>query len=225
MKNKKSLNQAGFPGGGAEVFFLIPALILSLASCATAANEAPLSARDRAYESGERMIAYNVTLRLETREPESALLSLLDLTAGFDGYVITQETGSLTLRIPAPGLPGFLEQAKALGRVKSERISGRDITDAYRDDMVRLESLRLVRTRYEELLSQAQEVEDMINIEKELERVNLEIIQLEAHKQSAEQSVAYSLVSVQIDKRPIPGPLGWIFYGLYQGVRWLFVWS
>ncbi|ULQ61140.1 DUF4349 domain-containing protein [Brucepastera parasyntrophica] len=99
------------------------------------------------------------------------------------------------------------------------------MTDSYHDTVTRLESLRKIKTRYEELLNKAIDVKDMLTIERELERIDLEIDRLEGRKKYAEQTVAYSLVSVHFGKKTRPGPLGWVFYGLYRGIKWLFVWD
>jgi hypothetical protein len=36
-----------------------------------------------------------------------------------------------------------------------------------------------------------------------------------------------ALATVRVDfERPVrPGPVGWVFYGLARGVKWLFVWD
>jgi hypothetical protein len=75
------------------------------------------------------------------------------------------------------------------------------------------------------LLDKANNVTDILSIEKELERVNTQIELMEGRIKHAQESVVYSSVTVRFREKAKPGPLGWIFYGLYQGVKWLFVWN
>jgi hypothetical protein len=68
-------------------------------------------------------------------------------------------------------------------------------------------------------------VNDILSIEKELERINTEIEILEGRIKYAELSVTYSSITVRFKEKAKPGPLGWIFYGFYRGIKWLFVWN
>ncbi|MDR2693406.1 MAG: DUF4349 domain-containing protein, partial [Chitinispirillales bacterium] len=88
-----------------------------------------------------------------------------------------------------------------------------------------LNNFKAVRDRYLALLEKAEAVDEILSIEKELERVNLEIEKLEGRIKYAEQSVSYSIITVYFRERTKPGPVGWVFYGLYYGIKWLFVWD
>ncbi len=37
--------------------------------------------------------------------------------------------------------------------------------------------------------------------------------------------VGMSTINLTLETPTRPGPVGWIFYGLYKGVYWLFVWD
>jgi hypothetical protein len=130
-------------------------------------------------------------------------------------------------------MDSFLDSARTLGEKESEEISGNDITDEYRDNTAVLTNLKKVRERYLALLDKAKTVEEILKVEAELERVNSQIEKLEGTIKYAEQSVTYSLITVKFNEKekPVqvmkmrPGPIGWIFYGLYKGIKWLFVWD
>ncbi len=62
-------------------------------------------------------------------------------------------------------------------------------------------------------------------VEKELERVTAEYESLKARLESLEGQVALATVHLEF-RRPVrPGPVGWVFYGLGKGLKWLFVWD
>jgi hypothetical protein len=181
-------------------------------------NDSGVSGRE------ERMIAYTVSLQLEVDDAAKTRAALGEYTKSFGGYVTREYDTYVAARVPAASMDAFLAQARTLGKVANEVKTGNDITDQYRDDLLRLESLKNIRARYQALLEKAGSVADMLNIEKEIERIDTQIEVLEGRGKYAEQSVSYSHISVSFEKETTPGPIGWIFYGLYQGIKWLFVW-
>ncbi|MFN7135552.1 MAG: DUF4349 domain-containing protein, partial [Myxococcales bacterium] len=82
-----------------------------------------------------------------------------------------------------------------------------------------------VRTRLQHLVEQAKEVKDVLAVEAELARVTE---QLELHKgrmRALQNQTAYGTVEVAFEERVTPGPVGWLFYGAFRTVKWLFVWD
>ena len=129
------------------------------------------------------------------------------------------------MRVPSERLPDFVKDLGSLGTIKKKEINGQDITDYYSDLVLRLESQKKLREKYLQLLEKAKDVQDLLAIEKELERINTDIESLEGRKAQAEKQVDYATVTIRVSKRVTPGPLGWIFYGAYSAVKWLFVWD
>ena len=204
------------------------------ASCASAmhapemlANSPEDSTRfSRSAENAqdERMITYTASLTLSVKDVDGTRSALTERVEQYNGYITREAINSITARIPAENLDSYIGYAKTLGNVESESKTGQDITDQYRDNVVRLENLQAARARYLVLLERANEVNEILNIERELERVNTEIDLIEGRIRYAEASVAYSSVTVRFDEKTRLGPLGWVFYGLYRGIAWLFVW-
>jgi len=207
--------------------FLLPALLVSCAAApARVAEPAGFAVSENPGLPGTgRMVTVSAGLDLFVRSTERETRAALIRQAGnLGGFVFSAAGASVVVWVPAENMEDFLTYAGTLGNVENERRSGRDITDQFQNDVVRLDSLRNVRARYLALLDRATAVSEMLSIERELERVVLEIERLEARIRQAETSVAYSTVTVRIRERSRPGPVGWVFYGLFRGIRWLFVW-
>lgn len=223
--------------------FLMICLLTTLSACSSSKNvpmgetidqfmemesspEEP-SARQRSEEqpADKRMIAYTASIDLSVKNPEETGKMLLARVNSSNGFLVKETKNSVTARIPAEKLNDYLEYAKTLGRVDDESKTGTDITDQYRDNVIRLNNLKRLRERYLELLAKATDVADILNIEKELERTSTNIEIMEGRIKYAEQSVAYSSVTVRFREKTTPGPVGWVVYGLYCGVKWLFVWN
>jgi hypothetical protein len=176
-------------------------------------------------ENDDRMITYSISLELSVKNTGETRESLLEQVKNNNGFIVRETENYITTRIPTENVENFINNAKTLGEIENETKTGTDITDQYRDNVIRLENLKRVRDRYLALLEKANAVNDILSIEKELERVNTEIEILEGRIKYAELSVTYSNITVRFREKAKPGPVGWIFYGLYRGVKWLFVWN
>ncbi|MDR2592443.1 MAG: DUF4349 domain-containing protein [Chitinispirillales bacterium] len=189
-------------------------------------NPTPVEAsrRDRQdINAGERMVAYSAYLELSVKKVEDTKEMVLEQIKHSKGFIVSETGNSVRARIPSKNMDSFLNNVKMLGKVKFESKSGEDITDQYRDNTVALNSLKVVRDRYMALLEKAEAVDDILKVEKELERLNLAIEKLEGRIKYAEQSVSYSIVTVGLGVPVKLGPVGLVFYGLYHGIAWLFV--
>jgi hypothetical protein len=185
---------------------------------------------EQSGRSGARMITYAVELTLSVKGVENARKTLIEKIKACNGFITMERSDEYTdlriiARIPAGSMDQFVDYAKTLGRVDRERKTGEDITDRYRDNVIRLESLRNARDKYMSLLEKAESVNEILSIEKELERVNSEIEIIAGRIKYAEESVALSSITVNLNEKLKLGPLSWIFYGLYCGIEWLFVWD
>jgi hypothetical protein len=186
---------------------------------------------DETLQTGEitdnRMITYSALLELSVENADETRKKIVEYVKNNNGFIVMETDNYITSRIPTENMDNFIDHSKTLGKTESESKTGTDITDQYRDNVLRLESLKNVRDRYLALLEKANSVNDILSIEKELERINFEIERLAGRIQHAELIVSYSNITVRFrEKSKVkPGPLGWVFYGLYHGVKWLFVWD
>jgi hypothetical protein len=184
-----------------------------------------LTARRSSNENDERMITYSISLELSVKNTVETKEILIEQVKNYNGFIVRETENYITTRIPVENMENFVNNAKTLGKIENESKTGTDITDQYRDNNIRLENLKSVRDKYLSLLEKANAVSDILSIEKELERVNTEIELLEGKIKYAEQSTAYSNITVRFKEKAKPGPIGWIFYGLYRGIKWLFIWD
>lgn len=210
---------------------LIP--VLALLACSTSRPHARAEVSEGLSGQGGapgaavegRSIIHRASLRLECDEPEKGPGRAVALAKSHGGYAQQVMTESVWVRIPAERLEGFLAAVPALGTVENKSVSAEDVTDTHRDLKVRLDNLTRIRERYLELLQRSVTVEDTLKVEKELERITLEYETLKARLEGLEGSIALSTVFLDF-KRPVrPGPVGWVFYGLGKGIKWLFVWD
>ena len=202
------------------IIIFITSLVLS--SCASAMKSPDLMALE---SSGDRMITYNAFLTFEVKDIDTTRLDIIDKCKQTNGFITRETNDYLVIRIPVSDFELFVNKIKENHKLSKSEIRGEDITDSYNDINLQLDSKIKLRDRYTLLLAKAEKVEDMISLEKELERINLEIQKLEGLKFSAEARVKYITINITIKKKITPGPLGWIFYIGYKSIEWLFIWK
>lgn len=178
---------------------------------------------DKKLEETERKIIYNASMRVEVDEIEEQTKEVITKAKAKGGYMVSSDINRVTVRVPAEKLNAFLDEVATMGEVESRNVYSQDVTEAYADMEIRLENAEKARKRYLELLNQAKEVSDILAIERELERLNTEIERLKGQINSYDTQIQYSSVSVNFFTKAKPGPLGYIFVGLYKGIKFLFV--
>ncbi len=96
-----------------------------------------------------------------------------------DGSTVTKETtekyGNMTIRVPEAQFQNIFNNIKGMGKLVSENISGSDITTEYRDTEARANNLKIQEQSLNQLMTKANTVEEILQIEKELNRVRTDI--------------------------------------------------
>jgi hypothetical protein len=176
-------------------------------------------------EETDRMIVSSATIRIKSIEPDSVHNRVIEFALSCNGYILHSGDGRTTIRIPAECFKPIMTDIETLGEVLSREITGKDVTEEYHDLQTRLDNAEKTRQRYLALLDKAKNLEEILRVERELERLNQTIEQLKGKIERLSHIVAYSSITVETTEPTRPGPVGYAFYGLYQGIKWLFVWN
>ena len=170
-----------------------------------------------------RKIIYTAYLSLTIEHPDSANQGLATIAEKYEGFVSEIGTYQSVIRVKSEQLDAALLEVEALGRVERKSVRGRDVTEEYLDYQIRLENAQQARDRYLELLNKAESVEDILKVEKELERLNETIDLIKGKMNRIDQLDTYATITIDLKERKKPGVLGYIGLGLYHSVKWLFV--
>ena len=177
---------------------------------------------------GDRMLVMSATINLKTPQPDTVRDLVIDLAFKYKGYVLNSDGRVVSIRIPAAEFDKAVSDIESMGRVLQKNITGQDITDEYTDLQTRLDNAEKTRQRYLALLDKAAHVQEILLIEKELERLSRDIELLKGKIEKLSHSIQYCTITVKTmpDISPVrPGPIGYAFYYLYKGAKWLFVWD
>ena len=148
---------------------------------------------------GDRQMAYTSSFTLTVRTAEDATAFIKAEAEKLGGYVLNIRSNYLTVKIPVAKADEFVKTVSGAGKMSSFTMSAEDMTDTIADLNVRLDNLKKLRERLAALLNQANRVEDMLKVEKELNRVTTEIERLTAQLQNSRKRV--DLVTFNITLR------------------------
>jgi len=157
-----------------------------------------------------RKLVRTADLTLHTTQFDQAAEQLQAKLAEVGGYVEnlyqygeSTRRLSLTLRVPSDKLDGFLTGLEGVGRVTDRSESTTDMTVQYADNQARLDTLYQKRDRLNVLLSQAENVSDLIEIESAIADTQYQIDSYESRQRSIDRQVDMSMVNVTlIEDRP-----------------------
>lgn len=189
--------------------------------------------------TSERMILWTGTLRVETKTFDTTSTNATDIIMA-SGARIQEKSAAddyctYIVKVAPEKLAPLMEQLRVLGKVLSSELSSEDVTERWVDNEARLKNNYALRDRLRLLLADAKAVNDVLSVERELNRVQSAIDSQEGIQKSLLARAKESTLTFTLSKRPekevdpeeevVLGPLGWVCYGTWWTVRKLFIWS
>jgi hypothetical protein len=156
---------------------------------------------------GARRVITSTRLSLKVKQVQPVLQQIQEKAAELGGFMVNSNfsqpegasSGTIRVRVPAKQLEQFLSTVRQLGvKVVSESVSGRDITEQYQDLEERLRILQKTKTKFEQILDEASQVQDMLDVQRELLRLQRQIDNLKGRKQALDQKSKLSLVTIHL---------------------------
>lgn len=155
----------------------------------------------------ERKVISTATLTIEVAGVQAAINDITNMTLESGGFISSssisdigsnRKSGYLTARVPQKNFYSLIEKIEALGTEKQRQTSGQDVTEEFIDLGARLDNLKKQETRLQEILKMATTVKDIIEVERELGRVRVEIESLTGRMNYLNQSVEMSTITVSV---------------------------
>ena len=156
----------------------------------------------------DRIIVRTVGMGLIVDHIADSVDRVGDVAAELGGWAVSSDRsaihhGNVSVRVPAQQLDEAVRRIRALGmRVDWESSTSQDVTDEYVDTNSRLRSLRATEEALLNLLNQADDVEDALEVQRELTDLQAEIESLEGRIKFLEQTAAFSLINVTLTLAP-----------------------
>ncbi|HEV2086690.1 MAG TPA: DUF4349 domain-containing protein [Cryptosporangiaceae bacterium] len=156
--------------------------------------------------AGPREIVYTGELTVQVDDVTDAAGQAGRIATAAGGFVGGDErhthrgnaTATLVLRVPAAAFYTTVQKVSDLGRETSRQVGTADVTEQVIDLDSRIASQRASVARTRALLSRAQQISDIVTIERELSSREAELGALEAKKRTLADQVTLSTVTVRL---------------------------
>lgn len=153
-----------------------------------------------------RKLIRRAELNLEVKSCDETFDKILELVNSLSGIIIDSQIQKdpneakrayTVLKVDPKDFGSAIMALKALGKVEMERITAEDITEEYIDLDARLKNTEVVRDRLLSILQdKAKQVKDILEVERELGRVNETIEQLKGRIKYLDRQVDLSTITV-----------------------------
>ena len=154
-------------------------------------------------------IIYTGDINLETTEFDETVKAVAALAEAKGGYLESSTVGGgsrgyrwadYTVRVPSAHFQGFLDQAGALAHVTWRNTNLENITETYYDTAGRLKTQQIKLERLQKLLSQAENMEDIITIESAISETEWNIEDLSGTLRHYDALVDFATVNVHVSE-------------------------
>jgi hypothetical protein len=108
------------------------------------------------------------------------------------------QRGAFEIRVPSEKIDAFLEAISGVGTVRSRDVRATDVSKQYFDSQILLRNLEVTMKRYEEILAQAKNVQEVLVVEQELTRLRGEINRVKGELRFMRDRVSRSTLHLQL---------------------------
>ena len=132
----------------------------------------------------DKKIIKSASLKLEVKDHKAFAISLREKVKEFGGYIAQEEQfqsdykmeNSLVIKVPVDQFDNAVVQISSHSeKVNEKKITSQDVTTEYVDTRSRMEAKKQVRLRYMDLLKQAKNMEEILNVQSEINGIQEEI--------------------------------------------------
>lgn len=157
-------------------------------------------------ESSDRKVITTVRTTIKVSNVDIAMEGIESQVQAMDGYVEsstissdTENTGRLTVAVPADKLGAFENNLESSYEIKSRDVDRRDVTDSYNELETEIESLQTEHQRLKELINQTDDVDTLIRLQERLSEVRSQINYKQQRLDRLDEDITYSKVYITLE--------------------------
>lgn len=203
--------------------------------------------------SVQRKLIKNAYLEIRTDDVDISYENVASFVNKYEGFETNLNRSAsdshvslhVEFGIPTSKLDDFLDEISANEDLDYLDVTAEDITNSYYDSTIRLESKEKALEKYYSFLEDAEDIEDLINVQNEIDRLTTDIEALKGQLKLWDSQVDYSYVNISFfeyqDKVPTDREVtfksmswddvkylinsGWVraLSGLVSGLQWLLI--
>jgi PBP1b-binding outer membrane lipoprotein LpoB len=177
-----------------------------------------------------RVVIKNANMSIVVDDPAQSMDKIGKMAEGMGGFVVTSNLfktttdrgvevpeANITVRVPAEKLDDAMAQIKALVKnpiedIRSEEVSGQDVTKEYTDLQSRLTNLQNAEAQLREIMASATRTEDVLAVYNQLTQVREQIEVIQGQIKYYDDSARLSAIAINLIAQASVSPLtigGW----------------
>ena len=143
-----------------------------------------------------------VSMTVDEDRVSGAIDKIADVADGFGGHLAGRTDNTVTIKVPSARFRDTLSEIEKVGMITHRSVVADDVSEEYHDAEVRITNLKATRNRLQEFLSKAANINDMLTVEQQLERIAMDIDRLEGRMRFLRERTALSSITVTIAAKP-----------------------
>lgn len=179
---------------------------LSLKSVGSNLYPAP----DREYtpiQKTDRLVVQESNLSLVVKNVRESVDKIIDHAKSVGGYMVSSSLSqpeeapfaNVVIRVPSKNLKDTLGFLRSLAfKVSSENLYGYDVTDQYVDIQARLDTLNKTKAKFEEIMTKAIVIADILTVQRELINLQDQIDSLKGQQQYLEKTAELARITIYL---------------------------
>ena len=150
----------------------------------------------------ERKLIRTGNVSLEVQTITDAEDKIAAWAASLGGYVTNANTwqygAGFTVRVPSSRFDEAMSQVGNFGRITNRSVSSQDVSDNYYDMQSRLQTKYILRDKLQSYLSEAKDIKDLLEVERQLNEVIEDIESTESRFKRLSGQIDYSTIYINM---------------------------
>lgn len=204
----------------------------------TVGEQNHLSIGRGADKDWDKKIIKTAVINVETEEYKNYHRQIQELVTKWESYISREEesenderiNNSLTIKVPVSHFDDAVSAISGLkGKMLVKQISSEDVTGQIIDVRSRTEAKKRVRLRYLDMLQKAKNIEEIIQVEREVNQIQEEIEASQGRLNYLTHTASYSTIELSFFQvlhpgaaaDPNPGYGKKLLLALNEGLKWM----
>jgi len=172
--------------------------------------EPATSVKQKTPETIERKLIKEGHIMFETDNLNATRKSIFEAVKKYKAYISSDQeykspgrkSNTIIIRVPADNFDNLLRDAtKGVKKFERKDITVKDVTEEFLDVQARLKTKKELEQRYLELLKDAKNVTEVLEIEKQIGQLRSDIESIEGHLKLLQNSVSFSTLTINFYER------------------------
>jgi len=169
----------------------------------------PVPTPSGSLSPSDQKIINTADLSLQVPDVRKTAESVREIASSVDGAIQSSSvsagredryTGVVTVRVPSAKFEEILKAIQSLGKVITSSVTAQDVTEEYVDLDAQKTALTNQLSQYNRILGQAVNVSEILEVQREIERIQVELDRITGKMKYLDNRVAFSTLTIRLSE-------------------------